>query len=255
MKRLRVLPVLVVVLVAGIVIHDALREPCRRASTHAWSWLLWATGADSRAAPRGIGTQRLEGFVVDDPWEINGAMCRDAWREVQGAEITLVPGLHLVLVSPPEWKGEPDEYIAGFTSDNPSATGLTGFSSVPRFVMLQRGGGVEGLYKQLLLTADGSLHLWHLGVHSDAKKLGSPHRRLLDRAVVDRLLQISDEAAFPAGEIRFEYSCGALDGGVTALTYFDGVVLGRVQYQNGRRPKGIFAKIVAELEHMEEGAT
>jgi len=254
MKRLRVLTAGVVVVVAGIVIHDALREPCSRASTHAWSWLLWATRADPWAAPRGVGTQRLEGFVVDDPWAMRGAMSRDAWKEVQGAEVTIVPDLDLALISPPHWKGDPDDYLAHFTSDNPAAKVLTLSSSLPRFLLVQRGGGVEGLSKQVLLTADGSLRVWNPGIFSEAEKFGAPNRRLLDRDVTDRLLQLSDDAAFPAGEIWFEYTCGALDGGVIALTYFDGVVLGRVQYQNGRRPQGTFAQVVAELEHMAERA-
>lgn len=254
MGRFRTLGVVVVVVVAGLVIHDVLRDRCSRVSTHACAWLLWATGADPWAAPRGVGTQRIEGYVVDDPWATSRAMSRDGWKEVQDAEITVVPGLSLVLVSPPQWKGEPDQYLARFAADNPSARLLTGSPSVPRFLLVQWGGGVEGLSKQVLLTADGTLRVWNIGVSSEAEESGAPHRRLLDRDVAKRLLKLSDGAPFPAGEIRFEYSCGAQDGGVTALTYYDGVELGRVQYQNGRRPKAPFAELAVELGYLAEGA-
>lgn len=248
--RLRVIAAVLLVAAVGIAAHDLLRDPCSRISSAAWSWFLWRTGLGPASLPHVSFEQPLRGFRDANPWSLGGQTSATGWKNVQSAERTAVGDLQLVLVSPPSWKSESEPYFEELARSNPSASPLADSSGVPPLLLLQQGGGVERLSRQFLLTRGGTLQVWELGLFSQLDRLGVPRRLVIPRPTVDRLFQLANRAEFPAGRIRFEGVCGMLDGGVTALTYFDGDRLGRVQFNNNRSPAGALAEIAAEIERL-----
>jgi len=184
------------------------------------------------------------------------------WRDyksVQWSEIAIIPPLELAVVTPR--KGDlrkpsvQRQEIAKFLAANPSATLLAAEERpFPRFLLVQFGGGFEGLYHQYMIhEGTDAIYSWKMTQPTlDIGELDENHLPpakviSVPKGTVQRLLAKAETAQL-ANSQRLCLDCNILDGGVSSYTYSDGNRVGRLLLHNYRVPPLEVRELGLEIE-------
>lgn len=245
------------VVVLGIV--DSLRPRCERFSRRAVPSLVAPFDRDLADSLwfrlNAVSTQHpVYGLSVPNPYELafppdrypGGRTQLQDWTNVQSGLRTVIPPLNAALVTPPPWQESTDSYLSELASLNPSASLLGRESGLPRFLLIQLGGGVEGLeYQALLSEGVESAMIWR-GPFESRQELGEPWSESLSSQEIGRFFTLVEAAGLPA-DSSVEWQCDTQDGAVAVFAYYDGDRVGRVSYVNSRRPAADLLELLRDL--------
>lgn len=256
MKRKRSIATLVLVclLLAGALAFDLSRPRWLRVTTSLFAIIDDLTGIAIIADPRRASSENpVRAYSVPDPLAVKDPCNHPVpvWLDVQTGQFGFVRRLGVEIVSPGcLWDMRPDQFFARFEELNPEAVRLPHDSHpVPRFLIMQKGGGVEGLSLQVVLTADGLASIWELPwLHGvDVTQLPSERNTQVPPSAVERLFQLASDADL-SSQRRVEWRYNVLDGGVQSVALFDGRRLGRVHHVNSVEPAGALRELVTSME-------
>ncbi len=248
---------LIAALLLGVAIHDIWADPCDR-----WYRLPFQLASDlSRGdyPPMGdplyelaYGTQadqEISAYLMADPWQYRDPRDRDhhGWSDVQSGVFTVIQPLKVLVVMPPSWLDRA-RFVSGFERGNPGATPLQESADLPPFALVQSGGGVEGLLRQVLLESSGEVTVWRRREDGFADVDGIDLVRQ-DRVPAHQARSMirTASAALTPGIARVDWNCRLFDGRTLSLTTYDGKVLSRGHWINLRTPSRQAAPVIERL--------
>lgn len=239
-----------------VILHDMGAESCNR-----WYRIPLQLGCDLALQDLPFGnplyefaygasdSQALYGFHLTDPWSYRDPRHarESAWTNLQAGTFTIVEPLNLVLVTPPPWL-DPNEFMQSFLDVNPTAVAISESSSPPPFVLVQFGGGVEGLMAQVLLGDSGKVTGWSRRGRwtNDTDGLRIAREGYLQPDQTSRLFELATAQSNQSGA-RFYWNCRLQDGGASSLTTFDGEELSRSHWVNSRWPSESASEVFEAL--------
>lgn len=169
-------------------------------------------------------------------FRVPGGNVQNLWDEVQDGVFAALPPLDAVLIARPYWSSKADDFFREVLAENPGAVPWRADLGGEREVLLlQFGGGVEGLRLQILVEKSGRAWVWMLGPHQEHSWLPSGEVREIGKEVAARAFRFARSSGLP-GRSRVVWVCGALDGGVRSFTLATGEGVGRVTYLNSQEP-------------------
>jgi len=168
------------------------------------------------------------------------------WTDVQSGLWTAIPPFDVALITIPFWADSSELYLSEVASLNPAAVFLGGEKRVSPFLLVQLGGGVEGLqYQALLSEGDESVAIWR-GPFESRQELSDPWSVALSAEEIRRFFDRALVAGLPTTS-RVEWQCDTQDGAVAVFVYYDGNRVGRISYVNSRRPSAELRELLREL--------
>ncbi|MCP4203150.1 MAG: hypothetical protein GY769_14605 [bacterium] len=168
------------------------------------------------------------------------------WTNIQSGVWTVIPPLDVALITIPRWEDSPEIYLSKVVFLNPAAVSLGSEKSVSRFLLVQLGGGVEGLrYQALLSEEDESVTIWR-GPFESQQKLFEPQSVVVPAEKIRRIFGSVAVSGLRTTS-RVEWQCDTLDGAVAVFVYYDGDRVGRIAYVNSRRPSVALRRVLREL--------
>jgi hypothetical protein len=250
------LGVTLLVLGTGALALDMLRPQCERTFSRVLPKVVGIFSEDAGEAM----FRRLRTVVSDRPvlliaaanpekFEIPGGSVDKLWNNVQAGVFTAIPPLGAVLIARPYWYSDSETFFGDALSANagPERWGTSTHAGTT-FLLLQLGGGVEGLQLQVLLEETGVATVWLLDFEADHDWLPEPVILAVDPEVTGRAFDLAREVGLPAVSEAW-WTCGALDGGVNSFVMVERQKVGRLSYLNSLRPAEELVSLKEELLH------
>lgn len=247
---------------ALIAAHDLASQPCREWSrvplqflsdllpgnepfSNSWLYDL-AHGASDR--------RTLLAYAMADPAAAQAVGNRGSsfWSDVQTGHFASIAPLQLGVLMPPPWLDR-QEYVAEFERANPAARAAGDLSQLPGFVLIQLGGGAEGVQRQVLLLDDGRATVWarrrDYGNGLDALEVV---REPAIRPSEASHLVVASHRLLAKGLATVHWSCTALDGAAVSILALNSGQLARGHWVNYRHPPPDAMRIVNRLLDLEK---
>lgn len=158
------------------------------------------------------------------------------WNQVQAGVFSPVPPLGAVLVARPYEYSSSESFFRDVLAANPDAEPWSAREGDgAEHLLLQFGGGVEGLKLQVLIETSGRAWVWMLGPEEEHSWLPDPAAREIGRETAARAFRLARESGLP-DRSYVVWVCGALDGGVQSFTLAAEDGVGRISYLNSQEP-------------------